>query len=127
LLEITTLHADQRSVVNVARQHARGQLSAANRGHEYDRLVGELVRWAGTDGARSGVYTFTSPSRDLLLADARAQAVPALADAALALLLGPELDPVSAEVLVAAWSSVIKSGERVGSARKRRARDINER
>ena len=104
LLSIATEHQAQRSDLDAARARARQLLVESGRVDEFDRLIGQLIQWSGADGARSGVYTFTSPSRDLVLADVRARAVPALADAVLALLLETDLGRDTKEALLAAWN-----------------------
>jgi hypothetical protein len=105
LLSIAMVHRGQGSELDVARRRARQQLTDSQKSEQCGRLLRSLVQWSGADGARSGVYTLTSPSRDLVLADARAQAVPGLADAALALLVGSDLDAALRQTLAAAWSS----------------------
>ena len=120
LLGIAAVHRGQDATsLESARSHARRAVGSLGRRDDVDRLTGQIVQWAGADGARSGVQTFTSPSRDLVLADARAQAAPALLDAAVGLLVEASLDPESAEALTVAW--------RIGAEREERSRDIRKR
>ncbi len=68
-----------------------------------DSVEQEILHWAETEGAGSGVYAFATPGGDLLLADLRKQAAPALLDAAAVLVVGNALDAVSRRVLLAPW------------------------
>jgi hypothetical protein len=74
------------------------------------RAEGEIVQWTGAAGARSGVWTAGSPARDLMLADLRRQAAPALMDAATALILGDALEARYPDALLAAWQRVADAG-----------------
>lgn len=61
---------------------------------ELGRLQGSIIQWAGTDISQSAAYTFAGVRPDQVLGDVRVDAVPALLDAATALLLK---DALSAE------------------------------
>jgi hypothetical protein len=99
-----------------AAEHARARAAAragvARRGlsSELERVGAEIVRWSGVGGAGSGVYAPVSAPGDLLLADLRRQALPALLDAAMALALGDALDPASRETLLVRWQLVTGTG-----------------
>jgi hypothetical protein len=127
LLAIATAHREQGSDLNAARDLARRRLLESGRADEYERLIGDIVQWSGADGARSGIYTFASPIRDMVLADARAQAVPALADAALSLFLGDEVDAPARQMLLAAWESEGDRGDGANPRSYRKSRDIRRR
>lgn len=68
-----------------------------------DRLVGAITQWASASAPTRGQYTYAGPTRDILLADARLRATPALIDAGLAALLAEDLDPDDAAILRTAW------------------------
>jgi hypothetical protein len=77
---------------------------------ELQRLQGHIVQWTGASGARSGLWTGGSPGRDLMLADLRRQAAPALMDAATAVVLGNALEERYREALLAPWKRAVDRG-----------------
>ena len=89
-----------------ARAAARDAVARLGLSAELERVGAEIMRWSEAGGARSGVYAMVSPPGDLLLADLRRQAVPALLDAAMALLLAEHPDQASREALLARWQQV---------------------
>ena len=95
-----------------ARDAARVAASAASRKRkltdELDHLQGSIIQWATSDIPQSGSFTFANPFRpDRMLADLRVQAIPALLDAATALLLGSGLDEDAREALLGPVRSAI--------------------
>lgn len=86
-----------------ARAAVRATVDRAACGPALAGVEREILHWAETQGARSGAYTFASPAGDLLLADLRKQALPALLDAAAVIALGDALDAASGRVLMAPW------------------------
>lgn len=103
LLLGATRSANEEAARNAAWSTARSAAARLARTDELARLEADIVRWADTGGARSGVYAFASPAGDLLLADLRRQAIPAVFDAAAALLLGDALDDTSRRMLLTPW------------------------
>jgi hypothetical protein len=93
-----------------ARTAARTAAGAQGLARDFERVGDEIMRWSSAGGALSGVYSFASPPGDIMLADLRGQAIPALLDAALALLLHDSLDPNSSRALLARWQGVTDSG-----------------
>jgi hypothetical protein len=63
----------------------------------------------------------------MVLADARAQAVPALADAALSLFLGDAVDAPARQMLLAAWENEGDRGDGANPRTYRKSRDIRRR
>jgi hypothetical protein len=76
----------------------------------WERIGDQIVRWSAVGGARSSVHAPMSPPSDIMLADLRRQAVPALLDAAMALLLSDALDPASRQPFLARWQFVTGTG-----------------
>ena len=74
-----------------ARDATRERAAAAARSRglldELGRLQGSIIQWAGSDMSQSAAYTIAGVRPDQMLGDVRVQAVPALLDAATALLL----------------------------------------
>jgi hypothetical protein len=89
-----------------ARTAAREAVARRGLGRELEDVAAEILRWSTVGGAGSGVYSFASAPGDLLLADLRRQAVPALMDVAVAFVLGDALDPSTRETLLARWQGV---------------------
>ena len=80
-----------------AREATRERASAAARSSglldELGRLQGSIIQWAGADISPSAAYTLSGVRPDMMLADVRVASVPALLDAATALLLKDALSP----------------------------------
>ena len=95
--DLMAISAAYQSADGEARAAARTAASgvARQRGllDELHRLQGSIIQWAGSDIPRSAAFTFADVRPDLLLGDVRVEAVPALLDAATALLLGDALRP----------------------------------
>ena len=72
---------------------------------DVDRLVGPITQWASASAPTRGQYTYAGPTKDILLVDARLQAMPALIDAGVAALLAEDLDPDNAAILRTAWEA----------------------
>jgi hypothetical protein len=89
--DLLAVSAAYRAADPGAREAARATASGAARKRglldELGRLQGSIIQWAGSDIARSGAYTLAGVRPDQLLGDVRVDAVPALLDAATALLL----------------------------------------
>jgi hypothetical protein len=83
------------------RAAARDAVARQRLSHELERVGAEIVPWSGVGGAGSGVWALVSPPADLRVADLCRQAVPALLDAAMALLLADALDQTSRGALLA--------------------------
>lgn len=116
----TSRSADEAAARETALARARATARRLRRIDELERMQSALLRWADAGGAYSGVYAPVSPVHDLLLADLRHQALPALSDAGIALLLGEALDADARRVLLAPWSGVHQA--RRDRPRPRRAR-----
>jgi hypothetical protein len=88
----------------VARDAARAVASkVANfRGliDELGRLQGSIIQWAGSDISRSSAFTLEGLQTNPMLGDIRVQAVPALLDAATALLLKGKLSDEERDLLL---------------------------
>lgn len=94
-----------------ARDAARTAASAAAKrrrvGDELGRLQGSIIQWAGSDISRSSAFTLDGPQTSVLLGDLRVHAVPALLDAATALVLGSALSPEDREALFEPFDSAV--------------------
>lgn len=87
-----------------ARAGARESASAAARKvgqlDELGRLHGSIIQWAGADVSPTSAFTMEGLRTNPMLGDVRVQAVPALLDAATALLLKDALSPDDRAVLL---------------------------
>ena len=96
--DLMAVSAAYRGGDGAARDATRERASAAARSRglldELGRLQGSIIQWAGADISQSAAYTFAGVRPDAMLGDVRVDSVPALLDAATALLLG---DALSAE------------------------------
>lgn len=117
LLAVTAAHRGQdRRPLMRARATARQAAARLGRSGELDRLSDELMRWALASAPPLGLYGGFGPPSDRFLADARADAVPALVDIAAGVLLRDAIDPATASLLLAPWQA------RRGTRRGRRSR-----
>jgi len=90
--------------------------AAQDGGRDLDRLRSEVGAWATRLGAIVGDEAGTGLA-DLMLADVRRAAAPAVLDAAAALMFGDDLPDPDRATLLAPWLSV--TGPRAGSAPRR--------
>jgi hypothetical protein len=95
---------DKRQAARISANAAASDLGLAG---ELDRSRDAILHWSFANGSRSGAYAFASIPGEVLLADLRGQAAPALLDAALALLLDGSLDVSAAETLLEPWDAVM--------------------
>jgi len=104
LLAISAEHRAQRGPgLDEARAKAGQLADELGRRDEIDRIIGQIAQWAGAAASASASYAWSPPTRDQLLADAQTQAVPAIIDAALAVMLADHLDASAADVLSSGW------------------------
>lgn len=94
-----------------ARARAREAASAAARKvgrlDELGRLHGSIIQWAGADVSPTSAFTMEALRTNPMLGDVRVQAVPALLDAATALLLQDALSPDTRAVLLEPIGSAV--------------------
>ncbi|MEO5703494.1 MAG: hypothetical protein ABIZ52_06160 [Candidatus Limnocylindrales bacterium] len=94
-----------------ARDGARAAASTAARKRglidELGQLQGSIIQWAGSDISRSAAYTLAGARPDQMLGDIRVQAVPALLDAATALLLKDALPEEQRTLLLEPMSAAV--------------------
>jgi hypothetical protein len=98
-----------------AREVARAEASAVARRRGLDdeirRVQSSIIQWAVSDITRSQVMTFENVrASSSMLGDVRQDNVPALLDAATALVLGDALDSGSREILYSPFASAIEEG-----------------
>jgi hypothetical protein len=110
--DLTAISAAYSTGDDAARKVARSVASAAakRRGllDELNELQGSIIQWAGSDIPRSATFTFADVRPDLLLGDVRRDTVPALLDAATALLLGDALTEAQRAVLLDPLSAAVE-------------------
>lgn len=87
-----------------ARDAIRERAGAAARSRglldELGRLQGSIIQWAGADISPSAAYTLSGVRPDTMLGDVRVASVPALLDAATALLLQDALSADDRAILL---------------------------
>ena len=106
LMRLTAAHQAQNGdSLKEARDRALKVAERRGMGSDADRLVGAITQWGASSAPTRGQYTYAGPTRDLLLADARLAAMPALIDAGLAALLAQHLDADNAAMLRTAWEA----------------------
>ncbi len=102
--DLTAISAAYEAGDGAARDDARAAASAVARRRglldQLHQLQGSVIQWAGSDIPRSATFTFADVRPDLLLGDVRRDTVPALLDAATALLLGDALTDEQHELLL---------------------------
>lgn len=104
LLTISAVHRSQQGpALDEARDQARQLAEELGRRDDIDRIVGQIAQWAGAAASASASYAWAPPTRDQLLTDAQTQAVPAIIDAALAMVLADHLDASAADILSSGW------------------------
>lgn len=95
-----------------ARAAARESASAAARNvgqlDELGRLHGSIIQWAGADVSPTSAFTMEGLRTNPMLGDVRVQAVPALLDAATALVLKDALPPEDQAALLEPIGAAIR-------------------
>lgn len=92
---------------DASREAARRVAAKRHKDDALDELRGSIAQWAAADLPRPGVVIVTGFADDLVLADLRQQAMPALLDAATVLLLGRALGKTHRDVLLGPLRSAI--------------------
>jgi hypothetical protein len=85
--------------LTAARATATAAAKELGLGEELDRLQGSILQWAGSTIFQNAAYPFAGLS-DRMLREARIAAVPALVDAAVALLLDAGISDEQRELLL---------------------------
>lgn len=102
--ELMAVSAAYQQADATARAGARGAASAAARTggliDELTRLHSSIIQWAGADVSPTSAFTMEGLRTNPMLGDVRVQAVPALLDAATALLLQDALSADARAVLL---------------------------
>ena len=109
-VQLIEIHATWRGTDPQARERAWTAAAVAAAGSGLTERLGKVreaaIQWATRSPTGPWLYSFNDMGR----ADMRRQAAPALADAAVALLLGDLLDEKSGEVLIAPWLRSARGG-----------------
>ncbi len=109
-VQLLEIHATWRRTDPRARERAWTAAAAAAARSGLTERLGQVreaaTQWATRSPTGPWLYSFNDMGR----ADMRRQAAPALADAAVALLLGDHLDEKSGDVLIAPWLRSTRSG-----------------
>ena len=101
LLEISASYAQSDATArDAARQAASAAAKSRKLGDELDRLQGSIIQWAGSNLSMTSAFTLENVRQNPVLHDLRVQAVPALLDAATALLLKDAISDVDRAALL---------------------------
>jgi hypothetical protein len=102
--DLLAISATYREADVAPRDAARAAASAAARQRglldELGRLQGSIIQWAGADISPTSAFTLEGLATNPMLGDVRVQSVPALLDAATALLLRDALATEHRELLL---------------------------